>query len=424
MNAVSSSSALRRLAAPGLVLLMTVAIVLWAWPESLPLWRSVAIVSAWAGSGLLAASLLLMVREPHLAQLLGGLENMYRWHHRSGILAYVLLLCHPLALTLDSWLESPQLAWQMLAPWAHSWPVWLGWAALLLLMFGLSVTFVLRLPYRLWRHLHFSLGLGVLLGLAHVYALLGGVTLLLVLLVAAALALGWRLIASDLGVAAHPYRVTQVSHPSGASIEIRLAPCAGSLAVSPGQFVLAAFNDGPHFHGCGEYHPFSVSAIHADHSLSLNIKAFGPCTQKLQQLETDVLVRLQGPFGIFLDSLPAAPQLWVAGGIGITPFIAELRAHPRSQPTTLLYLFRNAAEAAFLDELTALSTADPKFELLAQAGERGLPDFAAMLEKIGQLQARVVYICGPAPMVNALLPHLQQAGISDTAIHFEKFDFR
>ena len=78
---------------------MTAAIVLWAWPESLPLWRSAAIVSAWAGSGLLAASLLLMVREPHLAHLLGGLENMYRWHHRSGILAYVLLLCHPLALT-------------------------------------------------------------------------------------------------------------------------------------------------------------------------------------------------------------------------------------------------------------------------------------------------------------------------------------
>ena len=72
--------------------------VLWAFPENLGFWRSVAIVSGWAGCGLLAASLLLMIREARLAAWLGGLESMYLWHHRLGVSAYLVLLVHPLAL--------------------------------------------------------------------------------------------------------------------------------------------------------------------------------------------------------------------------------------------------------------------------------------------------------------------------------------
>lgn len=418
------SALARRLAAPFLALAPSCAVVWWAFPEDLPFWRSTAIIAAWAGSGLLVASLVLMVREPHVARLLGGLESMYRWHHRGGVLAYLLLLCHPLALALNGWMEAPRLAWQTLAPGAESWPIWLGWAALLLLMSGLASTFVVHLSYRRWRIFHFVLGLGVLLGLAHVHVLLGGSNMLLLLMGVAALALGWRLLASDLGIAAYPYRVVRVERQASGMIEAWLAPSASALAVSPGQFVLAAFGDGPHYHGCGEYHPFTVSGIEADGGLRLGIKALGPCSQRIQSLEAGVLVRLQGPFGIFLEELPSLPQLWVAGGIGITPFMAALRAHPRVQPTTLIYLFRSAADAAFLDELTTLARTDPQFELLAHSSDSGRPDFPGLLARIGQITSREVNICGPMPMVDALLPHLRQSGVAPDAIHFERFDFR
>jgi predicted ferric reductase len=424
VTARPSSVLVRRFTASFVALAPSLAVVWWAFPENLPFWRSIAIIAAWAGCGLLVASLVLMVREPRIARLLGGLESMYRWHHRSGMLAYLLLLCHPLALALDGWMEAPRLAWQTLAPWAQSWPLWLGWAALLLLMFGLATTFAVHLSYRRWRVFHFALGLGVLLGLAHVYVLLGGANILLLLIVATALALGWRLIVSDLGVAAHPYRVMRVEHLSSGMIEALLVPCASVLAVSPGQFILAAFGDGPHYHGCGEYHPFTVSGIEADGGLRVGIKALGSCSQHIQSLESGVLVRLQGPFGIFLEESPSVPQLWVAGGIGITPFMAALRAHPRTQPTTLIYLFRSEAEAAFLDELTRLARIDPQFELLTYSSDKGLPDFPGLLAKISQIAAREVRICGPIPMVDALLPHLRQLGIAADAIHFERFDFR
>jgi predicted ferric reductase len=410
--------------APAFVLALPLAAVWWAFPEGLPLWRSIAIVTAWAGSALLVANLALMVREPHLARLLGGLEPAYLWHHRSGLSAYLLLLCHPLALAVDGWREAPRRAWQMLAPWAQSWPVWLGWAALLLLMFGLATTFALRLPYRRWRAFHFTLGLGVVLGLTHVFALLGEVDLILLLIALALLALGWRLIASDLGVAAYPYQVTRVARQATGMIEATLAPSASALAVAPGQFVLVAFGDGGRYRGCGEYHPFTVSGIDANGTLRLTIKALGPCTQRIQGIEPGVLVRVQGPFGNFLSEAPASPQLWVAGGIGITPFIAALRARPCVQLTTLIYVFRSAADAAFLGELTALARSDPHFTLLPIETGKGPADFPGLLQRVGRLSESEVNICGPAPMVNALLPHLLQQGVAKDAIHFERFDFR
>ena len=94
---------LRFLSIPLLILIATVVPVFWALPDGLGLARSLGIVFGWAGCGLLLASLLLMLRESRLAEGLGGLERMYRWHHWAGMAAYVLLLAHPLLLAADAW---------------------------------------------------------------------------------------------------------------------------------------------------------------------------------------------------------------------------------------------------------------------------------------------------------------------------------
>lgn len=135
-------------------------------------------------------------------------------------------------------------------------------------------------------------------------------------------------------------------------------------------------------------------------------------------------VRLQGPFGAFLDEATAVPQLWVAGGVGITPFIAELRAQPRTERTTLLYLFREASDAAFLDELTRYANSDPCFALHAiETGNKEV-DFGVLLQQVDELTQYEVYLCGPPPMLNALLPQLQKQGVDLIKIHYERFDFR
>src|SRR4051812_39376241 len=167
----SGMPALRRLAIPLLTLAVPLGFAVWAFPEGLPPVRTAGIVIGWFGCGLLLASLLLMVRETRLAAWLGGLERMYLWHHRTGVVAYVLLLAHPLLLAANGLRDSPALAWETLAPQTESWPVWSGWLALVLLMLGLAVAFVRPIPYRTWRWLHGGLGVAVLVGLYHLILL-------------------------------------------------------------------------------------------------------------------------------------------------------------------------------------------------------------------------------------------------------------
>ena len=413
----------RSLAIPLVSTLLVGLTVLWAFPENLGFWRGVAIVSGWMGCGLLTASLLLMIREARLAAWLGGLEAMYRWHHRLGVWAYLALLIHPLALAAAGWHESPALAWAVLAPWQQGPPVWLGWAALLCLMAGLAPMLSPAMPYTRWRKLHNLLALAIVLALGHL--LLLGLDYLL--LWSPLLALGfifWRFLRADFGLAAHPYVVVRADHPTAAVVEVRLQPLAHALAAHPGQFVLAAFLDGPGFHGCGEYHPYTVSAVGPDGEIALGIKELGDCTRHLQAVVPGVAARLEGPFGIFLAQRPAGPELWLAGGIGITPFLGVLRSGPLRHPVQLIYLHRNDADAAFLEELKTLATADPQLTLDATNCGDKLPDLAALLPQATALNGRHCYLCGPPGLVTAAVRSLRQRGVEPACIQFENFDFR
>lgn len=397
--------------------------VYWAFPAGLPAARTAGIALGWAGCGLLLASLLLMLRETWLAQRLGGLEAMYQWHHQAGMAAYVLLLAHPLALAADAWPEARLHAWQTLSPFSQGWALWVGWLSLLLLMLGLATTFATRIPYRAWRWLHVGLGVGVLLGLLHLI-LLGIDEPVMPILALAVLLLGWRVIREDFGIAARPFIVQSVMPVADGMVEISLKPLSDPVAALPGQFVLVAFFAGPTFRGCGEFHPFTVSSIGADHELRVGVKALGDCTRHIQSIEPGVKARVHGAFGTFLADRPPMPQLWVAGGIGVTPFLALLRAGPVAQPTMLLYLYRADADAAFLQELRDCAANDPNFSLQALATGNEVPDLGTLLPSTKYLARHECYLCGPPGMLAAAKRSLLGRGIAPRHIHFENFEFR
>ena len=301
---VTPASLLRRLSIPLLSAAVPIGFALWAFPEGLAPIRTAAIVVGWGGCGLLLVSLLLMLREPRLAGWLGGLERMYRWHHGTGVVAYVLLLVHPLALAANGLSESPAFAWQSLSPFSEGWPVWSGWIGLLLLMLGLGITFTRSLRYGLWRWLHAALAAGVLLGLAHL-VLLGIDEPVLPIIAVASVILAWRAVRGDWGLAARPYVVAAAQRVAGGTVEIALRPLADPLDVTVGQFVMVAFFAGPTYRGCGEFHPFTVSSIDRGNMLRVGVRALGDCTRRMQSMEAGVAARVMGGFGRFLTDRPA-----------------------------------------------------------------------------------------------------------------------
>ncbi len=414
---------LRRLSIPLIAVLAVAGPVYWAFPDGLPFWRATGIVLGWVGWGLLLASLLLMIREAPLAEWLGGLERMYRWHHRLGLLAYGALLAHPLALSLDGERESPARAWAALSPWQLGWSEQLGWLALLLMMVGLAFALSRQLPYARWRWLHHLLSLAMLAAFLHLL-LLGLDEVALATPLFAIGLIVWRVIRGDQGLAARPYLVTSVEKIGAGVVEVALRPLGDGCALKPGQFVLAAFLDGPNFRGCGEFHPFTASAIGPGGRFSLTIKALGDCTWRMQSLESGVAARVQGPFGTFMAEPPVLPQFWLAGGIGITPFMARLRQGDLTQPVQLLYLHRNAQDAAYVDELQALAASQPAFSTNVVASGDVAADLSSLIPPAAELHDRDCSLCGPPGLVAAAVAVLCRRGVPSGHIHFESFEFR
>lgn len=420
-----------QLSIPMLATALTIGPVLWVLPNGLGFWRSFAIVSGWAGCGMLLASLLLMIREPGLAFWMGGLERMYLWHHRLGVFAYTVLLVHPLALAADAWNESSSQAWSVLAPWYQGLPVWLGWMSLVCMMCGLGIALSPHIRYAYWHGFHHLLTASIILGVIHLLALGINYSLLWAPVLAIAFLL-WRILRSDLGLGAKPYMVGQVERLAKDTIEVMLIPLAQPVKARPGQFVLAAFYNGAHFLGCGEYHPFTISAIRNDGKICLAIKSLGDCTHNLQTLDTGVAVRIQGPFGTFLDGQSDQPSLWIAGGIGITPFLAVLRSQKLEHPIKLIYLHRGATgdhgstegRVNYLDEITRIAMSQPQLRIQCVETGNQTPDLRTILPEASQLAAIVCYLCGPQSLVKTAREILLERGVSEEHIHVEQFDFR
>lgn len=149
------------------------------------------------------------------------------------------------------------------------------------------------------------------------------------------------------------------------------------------------------------------------------------------------ILRAKPPAGHFtLEPDHSLPIVLIAGGIGVTPLFPMLRAlmsQTRARPVHFYYGIRRAAEAAFRTELEALRAAHPQLRLhwvysqpdatddaAAPNVHRGRIDIALLKRTIPH-GLHHFYICGPAAMLNDLVPALQGWGVPATHIHFEAF---
>lgn len=157
--------------------------------------------------------------------------------------------------------------------------------------------------------------------------------------------------------------------------------------------------------------------------------------QALRAMTPGSPVRIEGPLGsLILHNNRARPAVFVAGGIGVTPFVSILRqaAHARlEQRLILLYSNRRPEDAAYLSELRALERTNGNCSLLAtmtQAAKSSMPWTGqtgsidrALIERVSsELVAPIYYVAGPPTMVEDLRQTLNSAGIDDD-IRSEEF---
>ena len=140
---------------------------------------------------------------------------------------------------------------------------------------------------------------------------------------------------------------------TGGALAITISPIKKGLKADPGQFGVLRFKG----QGSDEPHPFSFSKIYDDGSLRVTVKALGDFTSRIESyVKIGQPVSAQGPFGRFRFS-GKTPEVWVAGGIGITPFLAWMDAlDPDGATVDLFYCVKSRSNAPHLAELVDSTT--------------------------------------------------------------------
>lgn len=154
------------------------------------------------------------------------------------------------------------------------------------------------------------------------------------------------------------------------------------------------------------------------------VKSVGDFTGELPQVAVGSLARIEGPYGAFLRGGAAhRRQVWIAGGIGVTPFLSIARSiEPGDYDIDFYYCTTDAEAAVFLDEFEVLAERHPSMRVLpVPEDELGFLSAGDVRRLSGDLSSVEIYLCGPPKMIAALTRQLDDLGVSPERLHHEDF---
>lgn len=383
---------------------------------------------------LMAASLFLSTRPKYLERVFGGLDRMYHTHKNAGLAALLLIVVHFLVMPLDVSLDSSGNPLGMFAL--------IGLLVLILLSVSPRlplISSVLRFSYSKWLKTHRFIGVFFIIGFVHAIAVSSMIVdeplPFAVLIAAFCLGLGSYLYCEVLGRFLNPsreYTVEAVERLNGTTVELALRPEGEQPRYRAGQFAFISF---PSDKTLREPHPFTISSAPGQGELRFAIKASGDWTRELnERLEAGMAARVDGFYGRFNYREGGRRQIWIAAGIGITPFISWIRSFadgrgPEAE-IDLFYTVRSRPDALFGDEIerAAFEHEGFRFHLTISSEQGNLTAeriaAACAEDRSGGLAGADVYICGPIGLIEAMTDQFKRLGLGRSQIHYEEFNFR
>jgi predicted ferric reductase len=329
-----------------------------------------------------------------------------------------------------------------------------GIGAFIAMSIAIGMTLYVRLSHEVFIYVQRSFGAIFLFASLHVFMTPGikassrALTVYLtILLVGGICAWIYRSVFGNLLVRRHDYFVTGVRQLDRWVVEITMTPRKGRpFDYVPGQFVFVTFFSNEfnaQFHPVsieheGEYaaftlrpgevsnqfHPFSLTSAPGEQNLRIAVKAVGDFTRAMHALGEGAVAKVEGPYGGFSYlRVRRKRQVWVAGGIGITPFLSMVRSmNGTGHQIDLYFGVKSLDQSYFLAELLTLDRTKEDFRLIhVPEDEIGYITADRIEETTGDLKDVDFLLCGPPPMVHNLRGQLVVKGVPRSHIHFEKF---
>ncbi len=405
-----------------LIVAVALALPFYWWPSIAQGRDGIALFSQYLGLGALIAMMfshLIATRWPGVEALFGPMDQSYRLHKWLGVGAMVAILLHD---TIDA--EMKGLGRETaLVELAET----LGEISLYGLLMLVVITVATFIPYHLWKWTHRFIGMFFLFGAFHYLFILKpfkngdplGLYMWAVCIIGT-IAYIWT--SAPRGLRPRKsYRITSVAR-QGDAVVVDMAAQGRPLRHQAGQFGFFRF----HGAGLGEPHPFTISSAPSqDGALRVTVAPLGDLTARVSRsLAAGQDVQVEGPYGRF--GRVRGKQVWIAAGVGVTPFVALAQALSEdAAPVTMIYCVRDASEAAHLSELQHLAEQKPNFKLvLWSSAERGRFGADKLSEIVSDVAAHKVLFCGPVPMRRALSRDLPKQGVSQSRFHYEEFEIR
>lgn len=206
---------------------------------------------------------------------------------------------------------------------------------------------------------------------------------------------------------------------------------------TPGQFVDLTLLQPSETDAAGNTRAFSIASAPQEETLMVATRLRDTAFKReLQRMPLGTTVRMEGPFGkLVLHADQARPAVFLAGGIGITPF-RSMVVHAAMQRSphrmVLFYSNRRPEDAAFLDELQTLQEKNPHYRFVGTMtepeksarvwrGETGFITAALLSKHLVNVGSPIYYVVGPPGMVTGLRTMLKDAHIDDGDVRTEKF---
>ena len=228
-----------------------------------------------------------------------------------------------------------------------------------------------------------------------------------------------------LGHNTRAYKVSSVIQHDDVT-EVNLETEGAGITHKAGQFAFIHFDPVM----LREPHPYTISsAPREDGSLRFLIKGLGSYTKRLgTSLEPGTTARVSNAYGHFSLKPTDGPQVWIGGGIGITPFMAWAQALPDdwSTPIHLYYCVRNRKDAIYVEEFEAIANRIKSFNFKVVASKEGKRLNADQIAQVlgTDVNNAHAYFCGPSAMRESLRHGLYDYGLPINNFHNEEFEMR
>jgi ferredoxin-NADP reductase len=196
----------------------------------------------------------------------------------------------------------------------------------------------------------------------------------------------------------------------------RLMAASGETlpAFSPGAHILVTLAEGRN-----AYSLMGSPSDHSSYQISvLETEQSRGGSRWLHQCEPGLRLTVSHPVNLFSLAHLGRKHIFVAGGIGITPFLPMMEElNARGVPFELHYAARNSHQAAYLSEI-ARTYGDPRIRFY-ETGKTARPAMDRVLA--GQPLGTHLYVCGPEGMIENVVASAKAAGWPAGHVHSERF---